>query len=126
MGDNGTGIYPWGELVHMDDDNGVLLDGEIKTPADLRFLHLRMIVVQRDRVNRALEAERQRKTALDRHTSTEIRRLHTMVCAHHQFFNGEVEKPARENSDPGIVGHMLADVFAPKLRRRKKGPLAPL
>jgi hypothetical protein len=65
--------------------------------------------VQRDRVNRALNAERQQSAPLDRHTSTEMRRLNSMISAFHQFHQPEQERPRQEQPEylPKMLGRSL-------------------
>lgn len=101
-------------LGQSDEGDRLLPAGEIKTPADVRHLHLKMIDVQRDRVNRALKAERLQGPALDRSTSTEMRRLNSMIAAYHQFYEPErVESPRGTN----VLAGMLAAVFEKQPRR---------
>ena len=98
------------ETGQQDDGELLLPAGKMETPADVRRLHLKMIDVQRDRVNRALKAEKLQGPGLDRSTSTEMRRLNSMITAHHQFFEPEQEKPEKS---AGILEGMLARVFEP-------------
>ena len=104
------------ELGPQDEGELLLPEDEIKTPADVRRLHLKMIGVQRDRVNRTLKAEKLQGPTLDRATSTEVRRLNSMIAAYHQFFEPEQEKPEKSAS---IIEVMLARVFETNPRGRK-------
>ncbi len=104
------------EIGPQDEGEPLLPAGGLKTLTDVRRLHLEMTNVQRNRVSRALNAERLQGPAVDKSTSTEVRRLNSMIAAYHQFFEPEKEKPEKS---AGLIEGMLACVFEPKPERSK-------